>query len=181
MSVFVATDLSSSAYTAASFTDEVHESVTSSPEGNHVTVTMEQVSTGGTRHAAEFKRRSSGAMSDAERRKKARVRASLFPEKRAEALRTDAERKHASRVNDAIDAERDTEPDAESDAESDATSDCNEADRLQDKIISSFDSGVQDEAAVKQLQVLRARQFAPKCDCSVLTEWGICKKPTCFD
>ena len=60
-------------------------------------------------------------MSDAERRKKARVRASLFPEKRAEALRTDAEQKHASRVNDAIDAERDAEPDDESDAESDAT------------------------------------------------------------
>ena len=44
-----------------------------------------------------------------------------------------------------------------------------------------IDSGVEHEAAVKQLHALRARQFAPKCDCSVLTEWGVCKRPACFD
>ena len=44
-----------------------------------------------------------------------------------------------------------------------------------------IDSGVEHEAAVKQLRALRARQFAPKCDCSVLTEWGVCKRPACFD
>ena len=47
--------------------------------------------------------------------------------------------------------------------------------------MSSFRSGVEDGAAVKQLRAIRARQFAPKCDCSVLTEWGVCKRPKCFD
>ena len=68
----------------------VHESKTLTPEGNHETIALERLSTGGTRYAAEFKRSSTGAMSDAERRKKARLRASLFPEKRAESLRTNA-------------------------------------------------------------------------------------------
>ena len=106
---------------------------------------MERVSTGGTRYAAQFKRSSAGAMSDAERRKKARVRASLFPEKCAESLRTDAERKHTSRTSRAHDADS-AEPDAESDADSDAdsddsesdaysTSNCSEADRLEDRIM----------------------------------------------
>ena len=122
------------------------ESKALSPEGNHITITMERsVSTGGTRYAAQFKRSSAGAMSDAERRKKARVRASLFPEKRAESLRTDAERKHTSRTSRAHDADS-AEPDAESDADSDAdsddsesdaysTSNCSEADRLEDRIM----------------------------------------------
>jgi predicted DNA-binding WGR domain protein len=127
----------------------VSESKTLSPEGNHLTITMERVSTGGTRYAAQFKRSSAGAMNDAERRKKARVRASLFPEKRAESLRTDAERKHTSRTSrahDADSAELDAESDAESDADSDAdsddsesdaysTSNCSEADRLEDRIM----------------------------------------------
>ena len=78
----------------------VSESKALSPEGNHIKITMERVSTGSTRYAAQFKRSSAGAMSDAERRKKARVRASLFSrEKRAESLRTDAERKHTSRTS----------------------------------------------------------------------------------
>ena len=48
----------------------VHESEIVSPEGNHVTIVMERVSTGGNRHAAEFKRSSSAAMSGAERKKR---------------------------------------------------------------------------------------------------------------
>ena len=76
------------------------ESKALSPEGNHIKITMERVSTGSTRYAAQFKRSSAGAMNDAERREKARVRASLFSrEKRAESLRTDAERKHTSRTS----------------------------------------------------------------------------------
>ena len=61
------------------------------------------------------------------------------------------------------DAESDAEPDAESDADSDAdsddsesdaysTSNCSEADRLEDRIMSSFPC--EDEAAVKQLRAL---------------------------
>ena len=158
----------------------MHESKTLTPEGNHETITLERLSTGGTRYAAEFKRSSTGAMSDAERRKKARLRASLFPEKRAESLRTDAERKHTARA--AHDSPAPLADTAVSDADSDTDStsnesDCSEADRLMDRI----DSGVEHEAAVKQLRALRARQFAPKCDCSVLTEWGVCKRPACFD
>ena len=158
----------------------VHESKTLTPEGNHETIALERLSTGGTRYAAEFKRSSTGAMSDAERRKKARLRASLFPEKRAESLRTNAERMHTARI--AHDSPAPLADTAVSDADSDTDStsnesDCSEADRLMDRI----DSGVEHEAAVKQLHALRARQFAPKCDCSVLTEWGVCKRPACFD
>ena len=158
----------------------VHESKTLTPEGNHETIALERLSTGGTRYAAEFKRSSTVAMSDAERRKKARLRASLFPEKRAESLRTNAERMHTARI--AHDSPAPLADTAVSDADSDTDStsnesDCSEADRLMDRI----DSGVEHEAAVKQLHALRARQFAPKCDCSVLTEWGVCKRPACFD
>ena len=159
----------------------VHESAIASPEGNHITITMERLSTGGTRHAAEFKRSSSGAMSGAERMKRARVRASLFPEKLAASRRTDAERKHVSRVDESPAPADTAVPGDDSDTDSNE-SDCSEANRLKDEILSSVrHSGVEDEAAVKQLQALRARQFAPKCKCSVLTEWGFCRRPNCFD
>ena len=144
-----------------------------SPTGNHVTIRMERVSTGGTRHAAEFKRTSSGAMSGAERMKKARVRATLFPDRQATSLRTDAERKHTSRAaHESPAPPADTDFDADTDSDAYSTSNCSEADRLEDRIMSSFRSGVEDGAAVKQLQALRAQQFAPECECSVLTEGG---------
>ena len=161
---------------------KVQESEIVSPKGNHVTIRMERVSTGGTRHAAEFKRKSSGAMSGAERMKKARVRATLFPDRQAMSLRTDAERKHTSRAaHESPVLPADAESDADTESDADSTPEDSETEHLQDRILSSFRSGVEDEAAVKQLRAIRARQFAPKCDCSVLTEWGTCKRPACFD
>ena len=42
----------------------------STPRGQHVQVILERVSTGGTRHQAQFERASTGPMSGAERMKK---------------------------------------------------------------------------------------------------------------
>ena len=107
-------------------------------------------------------------MSGAERMKRARALASLFLEKLAASRRTDAERKHVSRVDESPAPADTAVPGDDSDTDSNE-SDCSEANRLKDEILSSVrHSGVEDEAAVKQLQALRARQFAPKCKCSVL-------------
>ena len=58
----------------------VHESSPVLTDGRqHAIVVLERRSTGGTRHAAEFKKAASGPMSGAERAQKKRVRASLFP------------------------------------------------------------------------------------------------------
>ena len=70
----------------------------STPRGQHVQVTLERISTGGTRHQAQFERASTGPMSGAERMKKQRARCSLFPETQASAREKDAERVAARRT-----------------------------------------------------------------------------------
>ena len=57
----------------------VHETSVATPQGQNIIVTLERTSTGGTRREAAFKRAAGGAMSEAERAQKKRVRASLFP------------------------------------------------------------------------------------------------------
>jgi hypothetical protein len=53
-------------------------------KGEHLIVTMERVSTGGTKYVAQFTRAGSGAMSGAERAMKKRRRAQLFRPQKAE-------------------------------------------------------------------------------------------------
>ena len=76
----------------------VHETEAISPGGQHRNVTLERVSTGGTRHQAGFKRAVSGALSGAERMQKARMKRSLFPEEQAAARDADAARKRDERA-----------------------------------------------------------------------------------
>ena len=67
------------------------------PDKQHVVITLERTSTGGTRHEAQFKRAMSGPMSAAERTDKKRAKAFLFPkqwqQKLERARRQDVERK----------------------------------------------------------------------------------------
>ena len=63
------------------------------PTKQHVKVTLERTSTGGTRHEAQFKRAAIGAMSGAERSEKRRKRASLFPQQQAAVRKKDVQRK----------------------------------------------------------------------------------------
>eukprot|EP00326_Haptolina_ericina_P043429 CAMPEP_0181236748 /NCGR_PEP_ID=MMETSP1096-20121128/38357_1 /TAXON_ID=156174 ORGANISM="Chrysochromulina ericina, Strain CCMP281" /NCGR_SAMPLE_ID=MMETSP1096 /ASSEMBLY_ACC=CAM_ASM_000453 /LENGTH=56 /DNA_ID=CAMNT_0023331981 /DNA_START=53 /DNA_END=220 /DNA_ORIENTATION=- len=53
------------------------------PQGQHIEVKLERVSTSGTKHRANFMRSSSGAMTAAERAQKKHVRTSLFPHTQA--------------------------------------------------------------------------------------------------
>jgi hypothetical protein len=76
----------------------VQEITVSTPRGQHVQVSLERISTGGTRHQAQFERASTGPMSGAERMKKQRARCSLFPETQASARENDAERVAARRA-----------------------------------------------------------------------------------
>ena len=72
---------------------EYQEMSTTTPSGQHIQVTLERVSEGGTRHSAHFSRAApdSQPMTAAERGRKKRAVASLFPEKQA-ALRTMGQR-----------------------------------------------------------------------------------------
>ena len=78
----------------------VHESLpVETPTGQHVAITLHRMSTGGTRHAVEWKRDRSCAdcaMSGAERAEKKRRRAALFPAKAAAQREKDVERKQAA-------------------------------------------------------------------------------------
>ena len=76
----------------------VNETSAVSTCGQHIEVTLERVSTGGTKHQAKFTRAASGAMSGAERAQKKRVRATLFPQQLATSRRTDSDRKRAAAV-----------------------------------------------------------------------------------
>lgn len=76
---------------AARPTQVVHESTMPSPGGNSLIVQMERLSTGGTRHQAQFHRGHSARLTDAERSAKMRARRSLFPE-----AHTIAKAKHAA-------------------------------------------------------------------------------------
>ena len=78
----------------------VHESLpVETPTGQHVAITLHRMSTGGTRHAVEWKRDRSCAdcaMSGAERAEKKRKRAELFPAKAVAQREKDVERKRAA-------------------------------------------------------------------------------------
>jgi hypothetical protein len=77
----------------------VHErTIASTPLGKHVVVSMERVSTGGTRHEAQYKRPQSGQMNGSERMAKARARTSLFPDEAAAAREQNAGRMAAVRT-----------------------------------------------------------------------------------
>jgi hypothetical protein len=77
----------------------VHESApVATPTGQHVVVTLERTSTGGTRREAKFTRTATGSMSDAERAQKKRLRKSLFPTEQATQKRKHAERMKTSRT-----------------------------------------------------------------------------------
>ena len=68
---------------------------TTTPSGQHIQVTLERVSEGGTRHSAHFSRAApdSQPMAAAERGRKQRAVASLFPEKQAALRAKDSSRK----------------------------------------------------------------------------------------
>jgi hypothetical protein len=68
---------------------------TTTPSGQHIQVTLERVSEGGTRHSAHFSRAApdSQPMTAAERGRKKRAVASLFPEKQAALRVKDSSRK----------------------------------------------------------------------------------------
>jgi hypothetical protein len=86
---------------------KVHETEAATPTGQHIRVTLERTSTGGTRHEAHFERAASGPMSAAERAKKKRVRASLFPEEHTEKMAKESSRKRSERTRDDIQAAAD--------------------------------------------------------------------------
>jgi hypothetical protein len=83
----------------------VNESTASSQTGQHIVILMDRVSTGGTRHVAQFHRQTDGPMSAAERAKKKRVRASLFPKEHAVARSLDATRKREAKERAAEDSD----------------------------------------------------------------------------
>jgi hypothetical protein len=77
------------------------------PTKQHIKVTLERTSTGGTRHEAQFKRAASGPMSGAERAEKKRKRAALFPQQQAAVRDKDVQRKRqaaAAKVAAAMEA-----------------------------------------------------------------------------
>ena len=61
------------------------------PQGQHVVVTLERMSTGGTRREAAFMRSAAGTMSEAERGRKKRAKKSLFREQKRKLSRLDYE------------------------------------------------------------------------------------------
>ena len=71
----------------------VYEYSAPTPTGQHVKVTLERTSTGGTRREVEFKRAASEPMSGAERAQKKRKRAALFPQQLAAVRQKDVQRK----------------------------------------------------------------------------------------
>ena len=68
-----------------------------SPEGRHIDVVMERVSTGGTRHQAHFRRSALTPMTGQERMAKNRARKSLFAEQAAADRQQDTDRKRKQR------------------------------------------------------------------------------------
>ena len=84
----------------------VHEriSITTTPRRRTV-ISMERESTGGSRYAAQFYRSTDGPMSGAERAKKKRVRASLFPQACATARNKDRGRKRDAKERAAVDSD----------------------------------------------------------------------------
>jgi hypothetical protein len=73
----------------------MHESTAPDDTGQYIFITMERVSTGGTRYSQQFQRQQTdgGTMSVSERTKKKRVSAALFPHQNAAARTRDAGRK----------------------------------------------------------------------------------------
>ncbi len=75
----------------------VHETSVATPQGQNIIVTLERTSTGGTQREAAFKRAAGGAMSEAERAQKKRVRASLFPDRQAAGRKRHADLERTAR------------------------------------------------------------------------------------
>jgi hypothetical protein len=75
----------------------VHETFVATPQGQNIVVTLERTSTGGTRREGQFTRAAGGAMSEAVRAQKKRVRASLFPDLQAAGRKRHAGRERAAR------------------------------------------------------------------------------------
>ena len=89
----------------------VHESTARDGTGQRAVITMERVSTGGTRYVRHFQRQQADApMSAAERAKKKRVRATLFPHKVAAARSKDRSRKRDAKLCAADDSDPDENP-----------------------------------------------------------------------
>ena len=84
----------------------VHEriGITTTPRHRPV-ISMERVSTGGSRYATQFRRSTDGPMSGAERAKKKRVRASLCPQQHAAARKKDRGRKRDAKERAAEDSD----------------------------------------------------------------------------
>ena len=68
---------------------------------------MERMSAGGSRYAVQFRRLDDGPMSAAERAKKKRVRATLFPQKHAATRKRDRVRKRDAKERAANDSDPD--------------------------------------------------------------------------
>ena len=106
---------------------QVHESNPALTRGmQHVVIVLERKSTGGTRRKAQFKKSKGGPMTGAERKKKERARASLFPQQQiaARARHAEQERLAQPRRKEKADIEQQSECDrlnAELDAEIFAT------------------------------------------------------------
>ena len=122
----------------------VHErTLASTPKGQDVTVMMERVSTGGTRHEALYERPQSGPMSGSQRMAKTRARTTLFPDKAAAERAQNTQRMAALRS-----AECELEAAASAEAEvTDAANEC--------RICASLKKGDFDAAAARLLPEMR--------------------------
>ena len=183
--------------------EQVQESKpVTTPQGRHVRIMMERLSSGGTKHEAVFEReKRPGPMSGAERKKKARIKATLWPEQRVEALQQDAERKATERTAAAEEEEgagldeSSSDGSSESDGSDSADSDIGQ---LEEELAELVPEGARVPCdnpyptcschfhqVVSELRRLRQRKAcrlcAPKCECTVLSEWAACQFRTCFD
>ena len=75
----------------------VSETSKATPTGQHVVVTLERTSTGGTRREAQFTTAAAGAMSAAERAQKKRKRKELFPQQCATDRQAEVKRRRDAR------------------------------------------------------------------------------------
>ena len=79
-------------------THQVQETSTKTPTGQHIKVTLERMSEGGTRHEANFTRAApeSAPMTAAERARKKRALTALYPDHQAEVRARDSARKRSA-------------------------------------------------------------------------------------
>jgi len=79
-------------------THQIQETSTKTPTGQHIKVTLERMSEGGTRHEANFTRAApeSAPMTAAERARKKRALTALYPDHQAEVRARDSARKRSA-------------------------------------------------------------------------------------